>query len=123
MAIDLLENCSECYAVQLSEFPASVIIKGGLAANTNYILKVFDKFGNAYSAPASETDGTGNLTVTVPGSFPVGWFNRNAGSFKLEVSLLAQPWQPVEFTFNSVAYPCIDVEFVNDQSGVNTIES
>ena len=86
MSIDLLENCDECYQACLSELQDSIVINGGLAANTNYILKVIDKFGNKFSSPLTETDGSGNLTVPVPVSFPTAWFNRNAGSFKIGAS-------------------------------------
>jgi hypothetical protein len=119
---DLLENCNECYQACLTQLPASIIIKGQLSATTNYILKVTDKFGNKYSAPATATDGSGNLTVAVPVNFPLNWFNRSAGEFKFEVSLTAQPWAPAALTFNANTYTCILVQFTNDDSNVNTIQ-
>ncbi len=116
MSVDLLENCQDCYAAQLNEFPATLTIKGHLTATTNYILKVTDKFGNAYSAPATATDGAGVLTMNTPVGFPLQWFNRNNGKFKFEVSLVAQPWHAEILTFNSEPYTCIWVEFVKDVS-------
>jgi hypothetical protein len=121
--MDLLENCDECYQFTLSELPAtSIIIKGGLTPTTNYILKVTDKFGNKYSSTTQSTDGSGNLTVTLGASFPPQFFNRNAGTFRFEVSKTAMPWAPETVTFNSIGYTCVLVDFVNDDSAVNVIE-
>ena len=122
MSVDLLENCDECYQACLSEFQSSIVIKGGLAANTNYILKLIDKFGNKFSSPLTETDGSGNLTVAVPVSFPTAWFNRNAGSFKMEVSRITQPWTPEPMTLGTNPFTCILVQFVDDDSSINTIQ-
>jgi hypothetical protein len=119
---DLSENCDVCYRACLSQLPASIVINGGLTATTNYILKVTDKFGNKYSTPPTATDGSGNLTVAVPGTFPAQWFNRDAGVFKFEASLTAQPWAPATLTFGANTYTCILVEFVNDASNINTIQ-
>ena len=122
MSLDLLENCDECYTACLSELPASIIINGNLQASTNYILKVTDKFGNRYSAPATATDGSGNLTVAIPVNFPLNWFNHNAGKFKFEISKTAQPWAPATLTFGANTYTCIIVQFVHDPSLINTIQ-
>jgi hypothetical protein len=120
--MDLLQNCGICYSAQLSQLPQSIVINGGLAASTSYIVKVTDKFGNRYSTPATETDGSGVLTFNIPISFPTGWFSSTAGSFEIEVSQTAQPWQAETLTFDNVLYTCIEVCFVNDNGGVNTIE-
>ena len=118
----LLENCDTCYLATLSELPASLIINGALQPSTNYILKVTDKFGNKFSAPATGTDGSGNLTVAIPVNFPINWLNHNAGKFLLEVSKTAQPWQPETLTFGANTYTCIIAQFVTDPSGINTIQ-
>jgi hypothetical protein len=120
--MDLLQNCSVCYAAQLSQFPQSISIKGALAPNTAYIVKVTDKFGNRFSTAPTDTDSSGVLTFNIPVSFPTGWFSSTAGNFEIEVSQTAQPWTPATLTFDSQAYTCIEVCFVNDNSGVNTIE-
>ena len=67
MSIDLLENCDPCYRACLSELPASISINGRLAANTNYILKVTDKFGNRYSTAAKQLK---NCEVAISGPWP-----------------------------------------------------
>ena len=120
--MDLLQNCDTCYRACLSQLPASITINGGLTASTSYVLKVTDKFGNKYSTPAAATDGSGNFTVAVPDTFPAQWFNRQAGVFKFELSLTAQPWAPATLTFGANTCTCILVEFVNDASNINTIQ-
>ena len=122
--MDLLENCSECYDFDLSEFPTSIIIEGNLSPRTTYFAKITDGFNNSFNVECSPTDMEG--TITIPcASFPAGWFNRNAGSFKIEVSLLESPWGRVDFAFDSSGYmpfyPCIWVDFVNDNSNNNII--
>lgn len=120
--MDLLQNCEECYVFKLSEYIDTVVIKAGLSADTNYILKVTDQFGNKFSTGAITSAGDGSLTIPVPDSFPKAWFNRNNGRKKFELSLTAQPWAPVNLTFNTVIYTCIVVEFISDDAGVNIIQ-
>ena len=122
MSTDLLQNCDTCYTACLTQLPATITIKGALQASTNYILKVTDKFGNKYSAPATGTDGSGNLTVSIPVNFPLNWFNRSAGKFIFEVSKTAQPWAPEALTFNAQTYTCVVVEFTSDSLNINTIQ-
>lgn len=120
--MDLLENCDDCYQFNISEFPSSLIIKAGLEISTWYILKVIDKFGNRFSSVPTVSSGAGVLTIAIGNSFPAQMFNRNAGSFRLELSKTAQPWTPVTVTFATVPYECILVECVNDASNINTIQ-
>ncbi len=119
---NLLENCAGCYRFQLSEYPAQLTIKAGLAAGVNYIVKATDKFGNRFSTDpiAGATDGS--LLITIPQSFPQQWFGRNAGSFLLGVSKTANPWVPEQMTFGGKPYTCILIDFVADATGINLIE-
>ena len=120
--MDLLENCSLLYSYKLTEFPTAIVIQGNLAPTTGYYIKVTDKFGNAFLTGPVITNTYGTLNISVPISFPTGWFNRNAGKFKIEASITSQPFNPVNFTFNSVQYPGIEAEFVEDNTPVNIVQ-
>ena len=127
--MDLLENCSECYEFCLSEFPNSIIIQGNLSPRTIYFARLTDSFGNRYIIECPATDMSGTLTIpgvesNVP-QWPNGWLNRNAGKFKIEISLEISPWLPVDFAFDasgySPFYPCLWISFVNDNSNNNIV--
>lgn len=121
MAVDLLENCETCYPFTLSEFPSPIVIKGGLNHALQYYFKFTDKFQNSFITLLITPDANGIVTITIPASFPAAWFNKDAGRFYIEASLTTDIWTPVNFTFSVVTYGCIVVEFVNDNSGKNTI--
>lgn len=118
--MDLLEDCINCYRTTLSEFPQEIVVYGGLPAG-DYIARVTDKFGNVFGIDAITVGGYGFLDIEIPDSFPVAWFSRNAGYFKLEVSLTAENWTPVNFTFEALEYPCILIDFSNNDLEINEI--
>ena len=136
MGVDLLENCSECYQSTLSQFPDEIIIVGNLEADTSYYFKVTDKFNNSYITEeiATNSNGTAIIQIQTVGYTPQSftedpgesWLNKDAGNFLIEASMTINPWIPVEFSFGSgydtTNYPCITVNFVNDNSGLNIIE-
>lgn len=118
MGIDLLENCDECYQAQLNEFPANILFKANLSANTNYFLKVVDKFNNAFVSVQTMSDGSGNITIVIPNTWPPQWFNRNAGKFNFSFSKVAQPWAQEQMLLGTPqnTYNCIEIEFAKDAS-------
>ena len=122
MSVDLLENCDDCFQACLSELPENIVIKGGLTATTNYYIKVIDKFNNKFTTPAIASDGAGSLHIAIPDTFPAQWLNRNAGKFKVKVSKTLQPWTPESMTLGGSPFSCILVEFVNDDTSINTIQ-
>ncbi len=111
--MDLLENCSECYQATLSQFPDTITIEAALPANTSFYLWFTDKFGNIFSTGAIQTDSAGTIVVNPANEkFPTGWFCKDAGSFKIEAKPLAPYYSGTQnFTFASVEYPCIWVDF------------
>lgn len=119
--MDLLANCQQCYPFCLAQFPPSITIKAGLTPATTYILKVTDQLNNRYSVSAM-TDSEGDFEFNIPDSWPEAWFCRDSGTFKFELSLQAEPWEPVNLTFGTKIYTCIAVIFAQDDTGINVIQ-
>lgn len=113
--------CATFYQFYLSASPANIIIKGGLTANTSYFVRIADKFGNRYTQTIV-SDGTGNITIPVNGTYPKGFFTAYSGIFEIEVSLTVAAWVAVPFTFNAKQYDCIQVEFTVNNASINTIQ-
>ena len=122
--MDLLENCSSCYEFSLTQFPDSIQIVGGLDANTDYYIWITDKFNNIFCTDAIETDADGSITIdnAILAVLPTGLFSKDAGKFKIEAKAVDAYYAGVsQFTFNSVTYDCIWVQFEYNSSPVNVI--
>ena len=114
-------DCNTCYQAVLTHCPETITVKAGLTADTEYKVKFTDKFGNRYTKEVT-TNGSGEFTITVDADFPTGLFNSVSGVFEIQVSLTANPWTPVDLTFSTVAYKCIQVSFAKDNSTNTTIQ-
>lgn len=131
MAVDLLENCSECYEYTLSQFPDTIVISADLDHAKEYYFKFTDKFNNSYSTNALTPDVDGIVTINVltVGYTPTDFvtepspalFNKDAGLFTIEASETNNPWEAVDLTFGGEIYQCIVVEFFADDSDKNFI--
>lgn len=113
--------CDTCFQANLSATPDNVIVNGGLNASTDYLIRITDKFGNRYTQQVT-TDADGNFTLPVNETYPPGFFTAYSGIFEIQASLTTGTFGPKNFTFSTVTYDCIQVEFSNDNQEVNTIQ-
>lgn len=134
--MNLLENCTDCYPVTLSELPDTIIIQGAFNIENQYYFKFTDKFNNSLVTSAVTPDGDGIAIIYVnpdtadpdniiPSSFGSdlfpAWLNKNAGKFYIECSLTIDVWNPEAMTFDTVSYTCVVAEFVFNDSTANVI--
>ena len=112
--MNLLENCSECYQFTLSQFPDNITIIGNLEPNTDYYLWITDKFNNIFCTDAIETGASGTIVIgaEIIAELPKGLFSKDAGTFKIEAKPVGVYYSGVaDFTFDTVTYSCILVDF------------
>lgn len=104
-------SCNPCFQVTLPACSTELKIKTSLTPNQVYLIKLEDKFGNAYTDYA-DTDADSNLIIDMTG-FPEGLTNPNVGSLTLTIlSFYVSDYSAATpVTFNEQDYACIELQF------------
>ena len=109
------DNCN-CYnAVPMSQCLQEIKI-AGLVTGKNYIFEIWDKFDSleVILDTAVSNECILDLSVLTP-----NLLNCNAGEFTLKIYETSDYETPIELTFNSVAYNCFILTFINSNSTAN----
>jgi hypothetical protein len=88
----------------------------GLVTGKNYIFEIWDKFDSleVILDTAVSNECILDLSVLTP-----NLLNCNAGEFTLKIYETSDYETPIELTFNSVAYNCFILTFINSNSTAN----
>ncbi len=114
-------SCTTCYNAEISKCPEVISIQAGLTPNTDYYIRVTDKFGNRYGE-AITSNGDGDVAITADDTdvYPVGLFDDTGSVLLIEVSVENNPWVPLTMTLGATEQTCIQLTCVTDNLG-NTI--
>lgn len=113
MSYLLPQDTCNCYnAVPMSQCLSEIKI-ANLTDATNFLFEIWDKFGNV--EVLTETSAGGICTLDLSLLTP-NLLNCNAGEFTLKIYETSDLETPIELTFNSVAYNCFILTFINSNS-------
>jgi hypothetical protein len=85
----------------------------GLETTTNYLFEFWDKFNNVEILTETSVGGICTLDLSLLTS---NLLNCNAGEFTLKIYETSDLETPIELTFNSIAYNCFILTFINSNS-------
>jgi hypothetical protein len=113
MGYTTLQDKCNCYnAAPMSQCLQEIKIKG-LLSGANYIFEIWDKFNSL--EVLLDTAVLGECTLDLSNLTP-NLLNCNAGEFYLVIYETSDYETPVELTFNSIAYDCFILTFIQSNS-------